>query len=84
MFMCKNKYFIKNEEYINRHRNNILDMNQFIIQQPPNINVTNFVFPNNPLSIQRYNNLQNRFNIFIIVFYCFIILIVFLYSFQII
>lgn len=84
MFMCKNNYFIKNEEYINRHRNNRLNMNEFIIQQPPDINVRNFIFPHNPVFIQRYNNLQNRFNIFIIVFYCFIILIVFLYSFQII
>ena len=83
MFMCRNNYFIKNEEYINR-RNNGLNMTEFIIQQPPTVNVRNLVFTHNPVFNERYNNLQNKYNQCVIMFYCFIILIVFLYSFQII
>lgn len=85
MFMCRPiNYFIKNEEYFNRHQVNGLNMNEFIIQQPPTVNVRNFTFLHNPVFIQRYNNLQTKYNQCVILFYFFIILIVFLYSFQII
>ena len=57
MFMCRNNYFIKNEEYINR-RNNGLNMTEFIIQQPPTVNVRNLVFTHNPVFNERYNNLH--------------------------